>query len=400
MERAALATYLADHLAGAAYAIELIRSCRKEYADPPLGPFFERLGEEVEEDREVLRAFARRIGASESRVKGAAAWTAEKLSRVKHGLGDRGDGAGTGLLERLETLAIGVRGKRMLWQALDAASGGTGTFGGVALDGLVRRAKDQLDEIERHRLSAARDALGRRPVRPGDARSGSDHPLRGVLLDLDGTLVDTNDAHARAWAEALAEAGHPVSFERVRPLIGMGGDELVRRLTDVDPEGETSGRIRRRHREIFLERHLAGCGPFPSVRPLLERMRAEGLELVVATSAEPDVERRVTEAAGIADLVEGATSAGDVDRAKPEPDLVEAAVRLGGWSPEEVLMLGDTPYDVAAGNAAGVGVVAFRCGGSGDAELAGALAVYADPAELLARFDASPFARVASGARG
>lgn len=395
MHDRALGTYLADHLAGAAYAIELIRSCRKAYPEPPLGPFFDRLLEEVEQDRDVLRAFALRIGASESKVKDAAAWALEKLSRLKHV--EPRESAGTGLLERLETLAIGIRGKIMLWQALDAASGGTGRFGGIALADLVQRAERQRIEVEHHRLTAAREAFT--VADPGRTRWGADRgatpgrPLRAVLLDLDGTLIDSNDAHARAWCEALTEAGHERPFQQVRPLVGMGGDRIVSHVTDLDPDSEEVRRIALRHGEIFVQRHLATCEPFPSVRRLLERMRATGLALAVATSAEPEVEERVLDAARVADLIDRSTGAGDVEDAKPDPAVFEAAMRAGGWSREDVLVLGDTPYDVAAGEAAGIGVVALRCGGSGDAELAGAVAVYADPAELLERFGSSPFAR-------
>jgi HAD superfamily hydrolase (TIGR01509 family) len=214
-----------------------------------------------------------------------------------------------------------------------------------------------------------------------------------VVLDVDGTLIDSNDAHARAWVEVGREAGHEIEFARARPLIGMGGDRVLPALTGVeedDPEGE---RLTGRRGEIFRERHLPGLRPFPGTRALLERMRRDGYRLVVASSASEEDLGLLLEAAGIADLVEERTSSGDADASKPDPDIVQAALRRAGVAPEAALMLGDTPYDVEACRRAGVPIVALRCGGWDDDALAGAVAVYDDPADLLARYDASPLGR-------
>jgi phosphoglycolate phosphatase-like HAD superfamily hydrolase len=109
------------------------------------------------------------------------------------------------------------------------------------------------------------------------------------------------------------------------------------------------------------------------------------------SAAEDDLDA-LLEAAGVADLIDRATSSDDAEESKPEPDIVEAALSRAGCDAGSVLMLGDTPFDVAAAARAGVRVVGLRCGGSGDAELAGAIAVYDDPAALLQRFAESPFA--------
>lgn len=217
--------------------------------------------------------------------------------------------------------------------------------------------------------------------------------LRAALLDVDGTLLDSNDAHARAWVDALAEAGHGVPFERVRPLIGMGGDKLLGEVTDLDPDDDEGAAILQRTTEVFRARYLATCRPFPGTRALLERMRADGLDLVVVTAAEANELDGLLEQAGVKDLIDEATSSGDVERSKPEPDIVRAALEASGYDAAEVLMLGDTPYDVEASGRAGVPCVALRCGGWGDADLGDAVAIYDDPADLLARYDRSPFAR-------
>jgi HAD superfamily hydrolase (TIGR01509 family) len=218
--------------------------------------------------------------------------------------------------------------------------------------------------------------------------------VRAALLDIDGTLLDSNDAHARAWADVGAEFGHAIRFETARPLIGMGGDKVLPRLTGLAEESEEGARLLKRRGEIFLARYGPRLQPFRGTRELLERMRGDGLRLVVATSASGDDLALLLERAGIADLVDAATDSDDAESSKPSPDIVEAALQQAGVPPGEAVMLGDTPYDVAAAGRAGVRILAFRCGGWGDADLAGAAAVYDGPAALLEAYDSSLLAGV------
>jgi phosphoglycolate phosphatase-like HAD superfamily hydrolase len=214
-----------------------------------------------------------------------------------------------------------------------------------------------------------------------------------VILDVDGTLVDSNDAHARAWVDALREGGFDVPFERVRPLIGMGGDKLLPAVTglpEVDPAAE---RIGKRRGEIFKSAFLPSLRAFPRTRELLLRMRDAGLKLAVASSAQPEELHALLRIAGASDLLEGASSADDVGTSKPDPDVVHAALERLALPPGVAVMIGDTPYDVEAAARAEVGAIAFRCGGWGDERLRGAIAIYDAPADLLARFDASPLVR-------
>jgi HAD superfamily hydrolase (TIGR01509 family) len=132
--------------------------------------------------------------------------------------------------------------------------------------------------------------------------------------------------------------------------------------------------------------------PFPNVRDLLERMRDAGLRRVVATSAAGEELIPLLEQAGILELVDRATSSADADRSKPAPDIISAAIARSEVRPQECVMLGDTPYDFEAAGRAGVPAVLLRCGGWPFDGREGALAVYDDPTELLARFDESPFA--------
>jgi HAD superfamily hydrolase (TIGR01509 family) len=209
-----------------------------------------------------------------------------------------------------------------------------------------------------------------------------------VLLDVDGTLLLSNDLHAETWAEALAEAGHDVPAARVRRLIGMGGDKLLPEL-GIDVDDDRREELAERKKALFAER-LPSLQPAPGARALLERLRADGQVLVVATSAEEDEVRGLLRQAGVDDLIERHTTASDVENSKPDPDIVTAAARRSGLPLAALVMLGDTPYDVAAATAAGVAAVAVRCGGWEDDALAGAAAVYDDPAHLLREFERSP----------
>ncbi len=214
----------------------------------------------------------------------------------------------------------------------------------------------------------------------------------GVLLDVDGTLVDSNDAHAHAWVRALAEAGVRAEFATVRRLIGKGGDKLLPEVSGIDAESPKGKAISGRRGEIFQADYLPGLKPFPGAEKLLARMRKAGLELAVASSAKEGELERLLKVCGADAYIEASTSSDDAENSKPDPDIVHAALGRLGHPPEKVILLGDTPYDVAASRKAGIRVVALRCGGWGDADLAGAVRVYDDPADLLARFDESPFA--------
>lgn len=225
--------------------------------------------------------------------------------------------------------------------------------------------------------------MAQTPRAPGPA-------LRTFLLDIDGTLIDSNDAHARAWVGSLAAHGYVVPFERVRPLIGMGGDKVLPELTGLDPESGEADRISETRSELFLA-ELPSLRPTPGARELLERARDEGLELVIATSAKSAEVRLLLEQARVGDLIELASTSDDADRSKPDPDIIQAALRLNGSQAMQAVMLGDTPYDVQAATRARVPIISVRCGGGWtDADLGGSASIYDDPGDLLARFESSP----------
>lgn len=214
--------------------------------------------------------------------------------------------------------------------------------------------------------------------------------VRGVILDVDGTLVNSNDAHARAWVQALAHFDIYVPFPEVRRMIGMGGDKLLPAVANVTEDSPLGQKVSEYRSTIFSERFLPQLAPFPKTRELLSRMRASGLSLSVATSAQQSELEPLLRLAKVWDLLEGASSSNEAEHSKPDPDIVQAALRRLDLDPSRVVMIGDTPYDIEAAARAGISTIAFRCGGRSDRDLAQAIAIYDDPADLLAHFDSSP----------
>jgi HAD superfamily hydrolase (TIGR01509 family) len=220
--------------------------------------------------------------------------------------------------------------------------------------------------------------------------------IEGVLLDVDGTLIDSNNAHARSWSEALKVFGRDILAERIRPLIGMGGDKLMPELLGVEADSEIGKKFAETRARVFLERYVPHLRPTRGATELVKRLRAERLRLIIATSARAKELNAMLEQVGLDDLIDKKTSASDAENSKPDPDIVHAALEKAKLSPQTAIMLGDTPYDVEAAKRAGVDTVALRCGGWDTEALRGAIAVYDDPADLLAHFTSSPFARGAS----
>ncbi len=217
-------------------------------------------------------------------------------------------------------------------------------------------------------------------------------PIHGVIFDVDGTLVDSNAAHAHAWHDALAEFGHSVPVAQILPLIGMGGDKLLPEVTKLASDSPEGQQIRQRRAAIFEERYLPHIDGLPKVHELLTALQQRGLKLAVASSAKQDELVPLLKKAHAAAILQRRTSSDDADESKPDPDIVQAALDQLKLPPEQVLMIGDTPYDVQAAHRAGVAFIGVRSGGWQSSDLEGAIAVYADVAELLANLDHSPLA--------
>lgn len=217
--------------------------------------------------------------------------------------------------------------------------------------------------------------------------------VRAVLLDVDGTLIDSNAQHAESWRKTLAAHGFDRPFEQVRRLIGMGGDKLLPALTGIASESDLGREIIAERGELFMRDYLVRTVPFPRARALVQRMRDDGIVLVIASSANARELGALLERAQLHDLIPLQTTSDDASRSKPDPDIVQVALQKAGTVPEQSLMLGDTPYDVAAARRVGVGIIGLTCGGWSERELDGALAVYRSPRELFDGYERSPLAR-------
>ncbi|HEX8579100.1 MAG TPA: HAD family hydrolase [Allosphingosinicella sp.] len=227
-----------------------------------------------------------------------------------------------------------------------------------------------------------------------ESRGGSFQPPRAALFDVDGTLVDTNDLHAEAWRVALESFGHQFPMAAIREQIGKGGDNLLPSLipgiSDADAEEIDSFRG-----ELFKRDYLPRAVPFPGVRALFERLVADGMKIVLASSSSgPEVDYHLNLIA-CSDLVSAVTTKDDVESSKPCPDIFAAALeKVAPITAGEAIVIGDTPWDVKAASKVGLRTIGFRSGGfSGEAlRASGAVFLYDGAADLLARYDSSPFA--------
>lgn len=211
-----------------------------------------------------------------------------------------------------------------------------------------------------------------------------------LLLDVDGTLIDSNDAHAEAWVDAFREKELLIPYEDIRPLIGMGGDNLVKKLLGLGKEDPLSKALGESRSEIFRRDYLPGIQAFPKAAELLRALKKAHYRLVIATSSTEEDLRGLLEQTNLDSLVDAEVTASDAERSKPCPDIIQAALEKLELSPKKTLMIGDTPYDVEAAARAGVKTIGFTSGGWSEEELkkAGAIEVYGDPADLLEKIQA------------
>lgn len=218
--------------------------------------------------------------------------------------------------------------------------------------------------------------------------------IRCIILDIDGTLVLSNNAHAHAWEEALGEHGYKIPYDNIRPLIGMGGDNLLPQLNPKLTQDDLMAKaISRRRSQLFLKKYAPDLKPTRGARDLVLELHDRGIKRVVATSASDQELDALLAAAHLSDLIDHTASKDDATQSKPAPDIVAVALHKSGCPSSDCVMLGDTSYDAQAARGAGVPFIAVRCGGASEADLAGADEVYNDPADLLAHLKTSQFFR-------
>ena len=211
---------------------------------------------------------------------------------------------------------------------------------------------------------------------------------------MDGTLVDSVDLHARAWQETLAEFGHIVAFDAIRAQIGKGGDQLLPVFLPPEELTRIEKKISTRRSALFKDRYLGLVKGFPHVRDLFLRILQDGKAIALASSAAGDELSAYKTKAQIADLVDEETSKDDAEKSKPHPDIFAAVLRKLHLRPADVVVVGDTHYDIEAAGALGIDAIGLLCGGfpEGVLRAAGAVAIYRDPADLLAEYASSPLA--------
>lgn len=216
--------------------------------------------------------------------------------------------------------------------------------------------------------------------------------VKAAILDIDGTLIDSNDAHARAFEQGLRENGFTVPYDEVRKLIGMGGDKLIPKLTGLDKDDPKFKAIGDRKSEVFSKHELPNLKPFPKAKELVQCIADNGIKIVIASSAKQEELEKFQKLIGIETLVAETSCSDDVDASKPDPDMIQVVLEKAKVSPEEALLIGDTPYDIESAARSGVKTVAVRCGGFwSEEDYNGAVAVYDSPEDLLNRFNESPF---------
>nr|WP_295372436.1 HAD family phosphatase [uncultured Sphingosinicella sp.] len=225
--------------------------------------------------------------------------------------------------------------------------------------------------------------------------------IKAVLFDVDGTLIDSNDLHATAWRETFLKFGVDLPHELIRSQIGKGGDNLIPALLPRELVERKQQEIEDYRSDLFKRDYLPRVVPFPGVRALFERIYADGKKIVLASSAKGEEVEFHLGVIGAGDLVTGTTSADDAEHSKPDPDIFAAAMKkVAPLTPGEVVVVGDSPYDVEAACKLGLKTIGFRSGGFPDEVLleAGAAELYDGVEDLLANYDGSLLARASAPA--
>lgn len=210
--------------------------------------------------------------------------------------------------------------------------------------------------------------------------------IKAIIFDLDGTLVDSVKYHAEAWVKAFQEYGYDFSHETLSQQIGKGSEYIVGELLSESEAEKLHSDIAQYRKQYYQDNLLAKVQPFPQVKQLFEKIKADGIKIILASSARTETIEHYKQLLEITDLIDGATSTDDVEKSKPEPDIFTSALnKLDGIAAEEVIVVGDSPYDAIAAKKANLKTIGVLGGGFSRETLtdAGCVAIYHDPADLL-----------------
>jgi HAD superfamily hydrolase (TIGR01549 family) len=218
--------------------------------------------------------------------------------------------------------------------------------------------------------------------------------IRGAIFDLDGTLVDSNELHVLAWHDTFRHFGKDIPLQRLREQIGKGGDQYLPVFLNERELREFGEEADKYRGAVFKKNYLAHVKPFPKVRELFERLRADGKKIALASSGKEAEVRHYEKLLGIGGLFDSMTTADQVAQSKPKSDVFIAALNLLSLPADEAVAIGDTPYDIEAAKKIELKVVGVLCGGFPEQVLRdeGAAAIFRDPADLLERYYQSPLA--------
>jgi HAD superfamily hydrolase (TIGR01549 family) len=211
--------------------------------------------------------------------------------------------------------------------------------------------------------------------------------IKAFIFDLDGTLVDSNELHVESWDRAFRHFGKEFSRAELRAQIGKGSDQYLPEFLSAEEMKRFGKELDEYRSELFKKEYLPRVQPFPKVRELFQCLRDAGQRMMLATSGKRTDTKHYTKLLEIDDLIEGYTSAEDAEQSKPAPDIFAVALRkLGDVSAPEAVVVGDTRFDVEAAAKASLVTIGVLCGGTSEEVLhkAGAIAIYRDPADILA----------------
>jgi HAD superfamily hydrolase (TIGR01549 family) len=211
--------------------------------------------------------------------------------------------------------------------------------------------------------------------------------LQAALFDIDGTLVDSNDLHARCWIEAFAKFGKRFEWDVVRRQIGKGGDLLVPDLLNAREMRRFGEQLQEYRTALWKEDYMPRVEPFPFARKVLESLDGRGVKLALASSSNADEVAYYTQLIGVGDLLEASTSKSDVGISKPSPEIFRAALERTGGDDARTLAVGDTPYDILSAHRTPIPIAAVRSGGFEDQLLGKAEFLFDDIEELLREID-------------